>query len=678
VITRLHFFTVAALLAAAPAHADLDALFVSASNQTESHHVRLPALIVEKGHSPTSALPPGPFTVTWNGSLSLPERSRLHFSFEGSGKASLKIDGEEVLNAEDDLSTAKSERLRLNPGETPIEITYTSNPDGSAHFRLFWEERSFPRESIPATAFTKLNPGGVTINYLDNNTSRRLIAEHHCTKCHLPDQPFGEGAMPELSNDTPDLTTIGSRVTESWLRQWIAQPHTLKPTTTMPAMVDPTTDDGKQQAADLAAYLSSLGAPAELPKAAFPPDLVLKGGQLFHELGCVACHTLPDRETLDLANARVPLNNIATKFHPGQLEPFLKNPQAHYKSIGMPDFRFSDVEAAALTAYLTTTSQGHQTNPPPLPEKGDPAKGKELAKTLHCAACHTGPEKSDAPFAPPLSALHSSTDKGCLAAKVHRKAPHPNLTEIEHTALAGFLASEPTLPSLHRDTLAEFAERQFHTLRCFACHDRDAQQSLLASTHQESKPLVAHIEGHDEKLDQSRPRLTHIGEMLNTTYIEAMLDGTVQDRPRPWLEMRMPAFHQHARQLAAGLSATHGIAPCAPDNTPRDPELAKTGHMIAGQTGMACILCHAINDAKPLAAFEVQGIDFDLVHQRLRPEYFYRWMHNPTRVTPDTKMPRYVQEDGSSIRPDILEGDAQKQFQALWHYLLAGPQMEKP
>lgn len=491
--------------------------------------------------------------------------------------------------------------------------------------------------------------------------------------------------MPELSNDTPDLTTIGTRVTEAWLRQWIAQPHTLKPTTTMPAMVDPSTDDGQQQAADLAAYLASLGAPAETAHAAFPPDTIKHGGQLFHELGCIACHTLPDINTPDLENARTPLNNTAWKFQPGQLELFLKNPQAHYKSIGMPDFRFSDEEAAALTAYLTAASKGHETKLLDLPAKGDPAKGRELAKTLHCAACHTGPEKSAAPFAPPFSSLSTPNElgkfHGCLAddAKARGTAPRLNLNPQQQFHFLPFLIQNPiALPSLLRDTPAEFAERQFHTLRCFACHDRDAQQSLLASTHQESKPLVAHIEGHDEKLDQSRPRLTHIGEMLNTTYIESMLDGTAQDLPRPWLEMRMPAFHQHAKQLAEGLSLTHGIVPGGPDDTPRDPELSKTGHTIAGQTGMACILCHAINDAKPLAAFEVQGIAFDQVHQRLRPEYFYRWMHNPTRVTPDTKMPRYTQEDGSSIRPDILDGDAQKQFQALWHYLLAGAQMEQP
>ena len=70
---------------------------------------------------------------------------------------------------------------------------------------------------------------------------------------------------------------------------------------------------------------------------------------------------------------------------------------------------------------------------------------------------------------------------------------------------------------------------------------------------------------------------------------------------------------------------------------------------------------------KPTAAFEVQGVNFALSHQRLRHEWFTRWMDNPGSVTPSTKMPRYS-EEGKSQRPE-LEGDAAKQFEALWNYI---------
>jgi hypothetical protein len=87
-------------------------------------------------------------------------------------------------------------------------------------------------------------------------------------------------------------------------------------------------------------------------------------------------------------------------------------------------------------------------------------------------------------------------------------------------------------------------------------------------------------------------------------------------------------------------------------------------------TGYACVTCHAINEKPALAAFEVQGINFGITHERLRPGYFHQWMFNPARLVPDTKMPRYTNpDDGAALRPDILEGDSQKQFEAIRQYI---------
>ena len=83
---------------------------------------RIPALSVAAGQPPTPFLNTGGFGVEWIGSLELQERRRLYFSFEGKGKASLSIDGEEVLAEEGDLGVSKSKRLRLNPGEHDISI----------------------------------------------------------------------------------------------------------------------------------------------------------------------------------------------------------------------------------------------------------------------------------------------------------------------------------------------------------------------------------------------------------------------------------------------------------------------------------------------------------------------------------------------------------------------------
>ena len=156
--------------------------------------------------------------------------------------------------------------------------------------------------------------------------------------------------------------------------------------------------------------------------------------------------------------------------------------------------------------------------------------------------------------------------------------------------------------------------------------------------------------------------------MLYTSYIEAMLAGTTKTSPRPWLGTRMPAFGAYAKPLAEGLSRVHGFDPSTPVELEVDPELAEIGRTLVGADGFGCTTCHGIGDQDPTAAFEVGAVNFRLVPQRLRQGYFYRWMDNPAGVFPGSKMPRYA-EGNESQRGDILDGDAHKQFGAIWHWL---------
>lgn len=630
---------------------------------TVTHESRIPALFVKKASPSAAGLTPGAFTTTWTGKLKIEQRARLIFSFEGQGKASLNVDGKDALSIEGDLNTKKSALLRLNPGEIPVTITYTSPADGSGEFRLYWEGRDFAREVVPPTAFIKIKKRAAV-------DPIHLIAAHNCIKCHLADDVLGSShVVPELSHDAPDLTNIGERRQPEWLTRWIAQPDKLKPGTTMPALVDHTTAEGSQQAADIAAYLASLKEKEPAKALEIPADLAEKGGVHFHNLGCVACHTLPEVSEIDHKYDRIPLNNVATKYTPGNLEIFLKKPAAHWKSIKMPDFRFSDDEAKELAAYLSKEATGRHTPDPSEFAPGDVKRGEELVKSLHCANCHQGLPAAEPNPAPAFAALAKLTkwdEKGCLAPSEKRgQAPRLILSPAEKEALA---APSKFLPELSHDTPAAYAERQFHALRCIACHDRDSETSYLALLHPESNKLVEHVEGQQEKLEQTRPLLTSIGAMLNTPYFKGMLDGSIEPRPRPWLDMRMPAFHQHAELLPAGFAAQHGLDIADPDASPTDAEAAKTGAEIISLKGYACVTCHAVGDTKPLAAFEVLGINFDQTHRRLRPAYFHRWLQNPYRVVPDTKMPKYTQPDGAGLRNDILDGDSKKQFDAIWEY----------
>ncbi|MFT6181796.1 MAG: mono/diheme cytochrome c family protein [Akkermansiaceae bacterium] len=633
----------------ASAQATLTATFKS-GEKSITQNLALPALLVTEGEPPAPGLAPGAFSATYKGTLSIPKRYRVSFSVEANGSLALKVNDEAVTFTE-----GKSERLRLNPGETPIEITFTSLENGTGSFRLFWEERrEFPREPIPASAFISSDKAPLD--------AAHLFASHNCIQCHAAD--LGQAAMPELKYSGPNLTHIGDRTNEAWLTRWIAQPDLLKPTTTMPAMVDHTKPEGAQAAADLGAYLATLKTGKAINT---KPDLTLaqKGGEHFHNLGCIACHSKTDADEPDFENGRVPLNNVATKFKDGALIAFLKNPQEHHEAIKMPNFRFSDEEASSLAAYLTKTSTGEHTPDPSEFPPGDAVRGQSLAASLNCAACHEGLAPSTA-AAPKLSDLKNWTDQGCLGPDEKRgKSPRLNLTPEEKKTL-----TPSVLPALKHDTVEAYTARQIEALNCASCHDYNGQSSLISQTHGETKSLLDHIKEPDERLIQSRPPLTHMGAMLHTNYLEKMLHGKVEPRPRPWLDMRMPAFPLHAKHMAHGLGQHHGLAASVPSTEKPDADQVKLGEQLVGMTGYACVTCHAINEKPALAAFEVQGINFGQGHQRLRPGYFHQWMFNPARLVPDTKMPRYTNpDDGTGLRPDILDGDSHKQFEAVRQYL---------
>jgi hypothetical protein len=46
----------------------------------------------------------------------------------------------------------------------------------------------------------------------------------------------------------------------------------------------------------------------------------------------------------------------------------------------------------------------------------------------------------------------------------------------------------------------------------------------------------------------------------------------------------------------------------------------------------------------------------------------------PQRIDPETKMPKFADETGKTPLTDFFDGDASKQFDAIWQYLqtLAG------
>jgi hypothetical protein len=66
------------------------------------------------------------------------------------------------------------------------------------------------------------------------------------------------------------------------------------------------------------------------------------------------------------------------------------------------------------------------------------------------------------------------------------------------------------------------------------------------------------------------------------------------------------------------------------------------------------------------------------VRDRLTKPHYDRWLWNPQRVQPGTRMPQFADADGKTSVADVHEGDAARQFESIWQYLLTGSKIEPP
>jgi mono/diheme cytochrome c family protein len=604
------------------------------------------ALTVAEGESPSALIAPAQFTATWEGQLNIEKRSRVYFSFEGDGSAELFINEESALKEDSELGSTESERLRLNSGLVPIKVVYTSPESGAGHFRLMWRGRDFGKEPLPASVLQHEGNDKLSQATLVRR-GRTLFAELKCAQCH--DSAKG---MPEVSEMAPSLAGVGSRLDEAWMAEWVKDPKSLRTHARMPKVLS-NDDDAKH----IAAYLKTL---TESTPKVIAGDKVA-GAKKFHDLACIACHrTEVDQDMATWSHAAIDLFNAGHKYTDGALVAFLKQPGKNHPSTRMPDFGLDDKEAADLATFVRSLA----TKKAILSEKGDASKGQALVASNHCAQCHDGVEKSTASFLP-LAQLSNKSTTGSSCLGDTGKGAHYGLNADDKAALTAFLANQQAVKSLAHFNKAEYASRQFENLNCAACHQMDDDLSGLTKTHSLTAKYAGAVDsahGHGG----TPPDLTFIGEKLRPDWMAQLFSGTLETKTRPWLKQRMPAFPSRAKKLAEAFPAAYGVIAETSKATPAE----EPGKQFFGMVGgFGCAACHGAAEAKPIAVFEAAGVNLQFAGARLREDYYHRWMRDPRRIDPATIMPKYFVEENATTLSEPLDGDGQKQMEAIWNWM---------
>lgn len=642
---------------------------------TDTRVARLAATHVTCGTAPSPWLPPGKFRSTWRGYLKSDLNDEMRFHLAGIGQAVLRLNGQEVVRGElSESAGVASEPVAVKRGLNRFELQLFAPADQvDAAIRLSWKSARIPLEPVPATAFVHDASLPEARQAVAIREGRALFGSHLCVKCHQPVEPF-MAAMPELEADTPSFDGLGGRLDSEWIAGYLVDPKAVRPDGRMPQVLGGEAMTVAQDVADIAAFLSG-DAPVDPAETADGPASG-EGAALFAELGCVGCHRLEGDAELP-GDSRTSLAHVPAKWRRSALPEFLKAPDQHYAWTRMPTFPLTDGEAVALADHLLNQEAV------PLTRLGStrpasPDRGRELVQTKGCLACHSLTGYPQTAIGPTLAELEEANwQEGCLAGEGEARGEAPDFafTETQREALRVFAASGG-LESLHRRVPVEFAARQYPDLRCNACHVRDGEPDVWtqvsARAGGEGSGGTDDGEEATGSVHVGRPLLSFAGEKLHAGWMARFLTGELEYKPRSERQGFMPAFPAQGGLLANGLAQEHGYSATHPRRSIPNPALADIGQQLTlVGNGFGCVSCHDVESQPALAGADTAAVNFAFVADRILPDYYRRYLQDPQRLVPGTMMPAFIGADGRTPITLAFDGDPDRQFGAIWEYLLS-------
>ncbi len=540
------------------------------------------------------------------------------------------------------------------------------------------------------------------------DAGRLLISELSCVKCHASEasllQPKGG----------PSLRAAGRRLNESWIRDYLADPSSVHPGTTMPDMLGGLTpQDRRDVAIDLAAFLATqqqdfpelkASGATPVPFEFWNRGNVDAGRDLYHTVGCVACHepdagdevvTSPgsafdamleeldedELQELGLADAARPVLSVrhpdlAAKYTVQGLAFFLLDPHRSRSGGRMPDLKLSPVQAADLTRFLTNRD-GNETDPAGEQEAadertGDKEAGRRAFKTFRCVACHevrVDDSIVTATTSRPLDRLSVDAkavdaSAGCLRPG-HTPGASYLLDDFQREAIIAALSS---IGASEKPTTSQRLEHRLLQLNCYACHVRDERGGIGRR-----RKAFFHSIGDIDLGDEGRlpPPLTRAGRKIRPAWFAKVLTGDKADI-RPHMTIRMPKFpRDRVDALPGWFAEVDAAGSAAPDGGPSDDDLIEAGRELMD---IGCVECHSFDG---FTMPGVVGVELSGVTERVNREWFQAFLRDPGSLKQRTRMPNFF-DAGKTQNAKLLGGDPDRQIAAMWAYLKDVPKHTLP
>jgi len=400
-------------------------------------------------------------------------------------------------------------------------------------------------------------------------------------------------------------------------------------------------------------------------------ETVARGGRLFLERGCYACHDAPGIAYRPKFGP--PLTALDAKLADarGWVAAWVKDPRRIRRDTAMPYFGLTDDEVAKITAFLFTR-QGKASPLPPV-DLGDASAetGKRLFVERGCRGCHgtSDDDPSVAPRVPNLAGVGTKIrvewlDRwiaGPRALVADAAMPTLALSDEERHALVAYLRAStmprpaaPTVDPASADAAA--GEQLVRQYECAGCHAIEGFETVRPAVPDLGEFSRRSVDELDFGLRADVPR----------TKWDWLLGKLADPRgyARENITLRMPQVPVADDERAALVTWVLGAglppfpSPYRVAATPARRARREAAWMTAFRH---CNGCHRLDgaDARLARFFERKNMlppVLDGVGARLQGEYLYRFLLEPAQVRPwlELRMPQFGFRDAEA--QTLVEG----------------------
>ncbi|MSQ45442.1 MAG: c-type cytochrome [Ignavibacteria bacterium] len=530
--------------------------------------------------------------------------------------------------------------------------------------------------------------------------AKQVMLEVGCYACHQID------GYENLRPIGPELKNVSSKVKPEWVYQWVLNPKSYNPNTRMP--------DYKflpEEAEAVTAFLFDKSKNSNFKFANFTGSYKggssAKGKLIFNEVGCQACHVIGGetkvREKRNTSYDIAPeLSHVSGKLSPDFIYDWIKNPRHYNPTTRMPNLRLTDSEARDIVAYLQTMSDSRNKDSRKLEinkkEKID--FGEKLVRSNGCYGCHAieGMERES----------KISVNLSDFGRKKVEQMDFGDVKELDKHGEHEFEIKDGKVAVQHSWAGwvygKSYNSRLFQTERIpqkmpvFNLGDEEIKLlRMLLLSYRNDKPNKKYQQTFDQRirdLDQGQKLITGYA-CINCheiedhgSYFSATLEDPSMGPPmitmegakvqepwlnefikspspiRPWLKVRMPTFslsENEINDLTKYFLAVSKQELRVRDYSAFQPNKSTLAEGKLMFDSYQCLKCHILGKGESSGSL---GPDLSLTAKRLKPEWVVDWLKDPQVIQPGTMMPGYF-PDGQTALPDVLEGDAKKQMEAI-------------